>query len=388
MRRLLALPLHSMWSPFLRSLLSFCLFCTLNAHAHKPSDSYLILTVEGNTIAGQWDIALRDLDFAIGLDTNGDGAISWGEVRTKHADIAAYAMSRLQISAEGKACPARVTEHLVDDHTDGAYAVLRFKAECPAIAETLQARYALFFDIDPQHKGLLRLQYQGTSSTGIFSPDKAIQQFSLSRPSRLGQFLDYGREGVWHIWIGFDHILFLLALLLPAVVFRQQKEWQAVGAFKPAFWAVLKIVTAFTVAHSITLTLATLGVISLPSRWVESIIAASVVLAALNNIFPLFRERRWLMAFVFGLIHGFGFASVLTDLGLPQDALILALVGFNLGVETGQLAIVAVFLPIAFALRHTRLYRRIILLGGSVLIAALAMIWLAERAFDLKVLPF
>jgi len=365
-----------------------CLFfVVLNAYAHKPSDSYLSLGVDGNAIAGQWDIALRDLDFAIGLDTNGDGAITWGEVRAKHTDIAAYALSRLQLSAEGKSCPARVTEHLMDNHTDGAYAVLRFKAECPAIRETLQVRYALFFDIDPQHKGLLRLQYQDVSSTGIFSPEKATQQFSLVRPSKLNQFLDYGREGVWHIWIGFDHILFLLALLLPAVVFRRQKKWQAVDAFKPAFWAVLKIVTAFTVAHSITLTLATLGLISLPSRLVESTIAASVVIAALNNVFPLFGERRWVMAFVFGLIHGFGFATVLSDLGLPQDALILALVGFNLGVEVGQFAIVAAFLPIAFALRHTWFYRRIILLGGSLLIAALAMTWLVERAFNLKVLP-
>ncbi|MGZ5780885.1 MAG: HupE/UreJ family protein, partial [Burkholderiaceae bacterium] len=329
-------------------------FCSISAYAHKPSDSYLILSVDGSTITGQWDIALRDLDFAIGLDANGDGAITWGELRAKHKEIAAYAMSRLQLSTEGKVCPAQVTGHLVDDHTDGAYAVLRFKADCPAVLETLQARYGLFFDIDPQHKGLLRLQYQGASSTGIFSPEKATQQFSLKQPSKLTQFLDYGREGVWHIWIGFDHILFLLALLLPAVVVRREKKWEAVSAFKPAFWSVLKIVTAFTLAHSITLTLATLGVISLPSRWVESTIAASVVIAALNNIFPLFRERRWVMAFVFGLIHGFGFASVLTDLGLPQDALILALVGFNLGVEGGQLTIVAVFLPLAFSLRHSR----------------------------------
>ena len=120
----------------------------------------------------------------------------------------------------------------------------------------------------------------------------------------------------------------------------------------------------------------------------ESTIAASVVLAALNNVFPLFRERRWMMAFVFGLIHGFGFASVLTDLGLPQDPLFLARVGFNLGVETGQLAIVAAFLPSAFALRLGWLYRRVVLLDSSIVIAILAAVWLVERAFYLKVLPF
>lgn len=368
-------------------LLVTCCFLSV-AHAHKPSDSYLTLRVEGNTIAGQWDIALRDLDFALGLDANGDGAITWGEVRAKHADIAAYALSRLRLTSEGKICPSRMVEHLVDEHTDGTYAVLRFTADCVGPLHTLQAQYGLFFDIDPQHKGLLRLQYQGSASTGIFSPEKAIQEFKLQRPNKLAQFLDYGKEGVWHIWIGFDHILFLLALLLPAVVVRREGKWEAVNAFKPAFFSVLKIVTAFTVAHSITLTLATLNIVSLPSRWVESTIAASVVIAALNNVFPLFSERRWLMAFIFGLIHGFGFASVLSDLGLPQEALVLALVGFNLGVEVGQLAIVAAFVPIAYALRQTRIYRKVILLLGSLVIALLAGIWFVERAFDLKLLPF
>ena len=369
-------------------LLVMTLFCALHAHAHKPSDSYLTFNVEGSVVTGQWDIALRDLDFALGLDTTGDAELKWGEVRSRHGDIAAYAMSHLQLSSAGKTCPSRVTEHLIDDHTDGAYAVLRFTTQCASPIDNLQARYSLFFDIDPQHKGLLRLQYKGASSTAIFSPDKSTQQFKLDAPSLLQQFLDYAREGVWHIWIGFDHILFLLALLLPSVVYREGRQWVAVQAFKPAFWAVLKVVTAFTMAHSITLTLATLGVVSLPSRWVESIIAASVVIAALNNIFPLFRERRWVMAFVFGLIHGFGFASVLSDLGLPQNALVLALVGFNVGVEAGQLAIVAAFLPVAFLLRNTLLYRRLVLIGGSMVIATLATVWLVERAFDLKVLPF
>lgn len=360
----------------------------LPALAHKPSDSYLTLSVENSTINGQWDIALRDLDFAIGLDANGDGEITWGEVRTRHAEIAAYAMPRLAMSVDGKACPVTFTEHLIDDHTDGAYAVLRFRGDCGEVFHNLQVRYSLFFDLDPQHKGLLRLAYQGASTTAIFSPEKASQDFSLTAPSRLTQFVDYLREGIWHIWIGFDHILFLLALLLPAVVLRARHRWQAVDAFRPAFWNVLKIVTAFTVAHSITLSLATLGVVALPSRFVESVIAASVVLAALNNIFPIFRERRWAMAFAFGLVHGFGFASVLADLGLPSDALILALVGFNVGVEVGQLAIVTAFLPIAYAMRRTLFYRRLVLLGGSLLIAVVAGVWFIERAFELKLLPF
>ena len=154
----------------------------------------------------------------------------------------------------------------------------------------------------------------------------------------------------------------------------------------PVFWDVLKVVTAFTVAHSITLSLAALEVISLPSRLVEATIAASVVLAALNNIWPRVLERRWMVAFAFGLIHGFGFASVLADLGLPQNALLLALVGFNLGVEAGQLCIVGAFLPIAFFLRESTFYRRGIMAGGSALISLVALVWFIERAFNVKLL--
>jgi hypothetical protein len=193
---------------------------------------------------------------------------------------------------------------------------------------------------------------------------------------------------VWHIWIGFDHILFLLSLLLPSVLRRQGDRWAAVDRATDAFKDVLKVVTAFTVAHSITLSLAVLGVINLPSRLVESVIAASVVAAAVNNLRPLVLERLWMVAFGFGLVHGFGFASVLADLGLPRDALALALVGFNVGVEVGQLAIVAVFLPVAYALRRTAFYRRCVMLGGSLGITAVAGIWLIERAFNVKVLGF
>ena len=359
------------------------LLCT-PAHAHKPSDSYLTLQVHDNTIEGQWDIALRDLDFALGLDADGNGAITWDEVRSKHADIAAYALARLNLSNQGKSCPTKAAEHLIDSHTDGTYEVLRFSANCEARVVSPTVAYMLFFDFDPQHRGLLKLVSANQTATGIFSPDSAMQTFVLGGQSRLRQFSEYVKNGISHIWMGFDHILFLLSLLLPAVLHLSARKWQAAQGFKSSFFDVLKIVTAFTLAHSITLTLATLQVIALPSRWVESAIALSVIVAALNNLFPLFQRSRWIAAFLFGLIHGFGFASVLTDLGLPQGVLLLALVGFNLGVEIGQLAIVSLFLPFAYLLRSTWFYRRIVFNIGSALIAAIAAIWLIERAFDVR----
>lgn len=347
-----------------------------SADAHKPSDSYLSLRHEGGEVQGQWDIALRDLEYAIGLDANGDGALTWGEVKGRHAEITAYALARLQLQAQGESCAAEPGELLLDRHSDGAYAVLRFVARCATRSpEALTVDYSLFFDLDPTHRGLLRLGSPERATTALLGPDRPRVEWRLEGRSAAGQFLDYAREGVWHIWIGFDHVLFVLCLLLPSVVGARR--------FPPVFWDVLRVVTAFTVAHSVTLALAALSVIELPSRFVESAIALSVVLAALNNLWPVVRGRRWLVAFGFGLIHGFGFASVLADLGLPRDALVLALLGFNAGVEGGQLAIVLAFLPLAYALRNGWAYRRVIFAGGSAAIALVAALWLVERVFDL-----
>jgi hypothetical protein len=365
----------------------FGLCAVARAEAHKPSDSYLALDVEGQKIAGQWDIALRDLDFAIGLDANQDRDITYGEVKAKQGEIAAYALSRLKLESAGMTCPAEATAHLIDHHSDGAYAVLRFTATCPVAPNLLVVSYRLFFDLDLQHRGLLRLSHQGATRAGILSADEPEQAFALAHLSPWDQLRDYGKDGIWHIWTGFDHILFLLSLLLPAVLVPHQvRRWKPAPRFHAALLDVVKVVTAFTLAHSITLSLAALGLVSLPSRLVESIIALSVVLAAVNNIFPVVYGKRWLVAFAFGLIHGFGFASVLTDLGLPQQSLLIALVAFNLGVELGQLAIVSIFLPVAYAWRATRLYQPPLLIYGSTAIALIAFVWLIERVFNVQVI--
>lgn len=367
----------------------WCLFAFLvldaDAIAHKPSDSYLGLRPAEALVEAQWDIALRDLDHVLGLDDNQDGVITWGELRAHQDQVTAYALARLRLEADGMVCPTRLSDFLVDRHTDGAYVVLQFAAQCDHPPAVLTVGYRLFFDVDPQHRGLLRLEHAGQTGTAIFSGGNSTQRFELGERSRWRQFFDYLRHGVWHIWIGFDHVLFLLSLLLPAVLLRSGDRWEAAPRFVDSFWDVFKVVTAFTAAHSITLSLAALGVIAVPSRWVESAIAVSVILAAANNLRPLATTRRWMIAFAFGLVHGLGFASVLADLGLPGDTLLQALVAFNLGVEVGQLAIVVAFLPIAWAIRATPFYRRVLLLGGSSVVIVLAGVWLVERAFNLRI---
>jgi HupE / UreJ protein len=353
--------------------------------AHKPSDSYLTVERTGTDIRGQWDIALRDLDAAITLDGNGDGEITWGEVRAKSTAIRDYALSRLDLSVAGAACSLHAADIAIDQHSDGAYAVLPLSGTCSQADGLLKVDYRLLFDVDPTHRGLLQYVEGAQNQSLIFAAGAPTQ--TLGSGTAWQQLATFVREGVWHIWLGFDHILFLLSLLLPAVLSRRDGAWSPAESFRASLWDVARIVTAFTLAHSITLTLATLEIVALPSRWVESAIALSVVLAAINNVFPLVSHGRWVAAFAFGLIHGFGFAGALRDLGLPSGSLALSLFGFNVGVELGQLAIVAVFLPAAFSLRGTWTYRRIVLAGASALIAAIAGVWLVERAFNVAILP-
>jgi hypothetical protein len=362
-------------------------FLPLASWAHKPSDSYLTLRAEDKSLAIRWDIALRDLDYVLQLDRDGNGELTWGEVRTRGADIAAYATGHLSAATGGKPCALKESAPLqLDHHSDGTYAVLTLTAACESLADTLQLHYSLLFDVDPTHRGLVQWIAPGAAGAQalVFAANSAQQDLQLTAPSAWETLQQYIVEGVWHIWLGYDHILFLLSLLLPAVLVHAQREWRPAPSLRRSLVEVLKVVTAFTLAHSITLSLAVLGFVSLPSRFVESTIAASIIVAALNNLRGTIEKKRWVMAFIFGLIHGFGFASALADLGLPQGALALALVGFNLGVELGQMAIVIVFVPIAFALRRTVFYRKGVLIVGSILVAIIAAYWFAQRAFDFQ----
>ena len=362
----------------------------LHARAHEPSKSYLHLTIGSNLITGQWDVPLKDLNLVLPLDADHDGFITWDELNAQYTNVTAYVFARLKISLDGQIAAPRFTnsEPAVEEFSDGTYVEIPFTIPNVAISNQLDLEYHLFFETNSLHRGMLKLEFGGATQASMFGPDSQVQTFRFDGATPGRQFLKFLREGISHIWTGYDHILFLFALLLPAVLRREAGRWQPAPAFKPALINVVKIVTAFTLAHSLTLSLATLQIVRLPSRLTESAIAASVIFAAANNLWPLVRERGWLVAFAFGLIHGFGFANALGDLGLAQGTLALTLVGFNLGVEIGQLAIVAAFLPIAFALRRTWFYQWPLLRFGSVLIILIAAIWLTERLLDFKILPF
>ena len=230
--------------------------------------------------------------------------------------------------------------------------MLTLAGRCAEAAPTLAIDYTLFADVDPQHRGLLNLVEGGASRSHVLGARGAQRVVGGAAGGALGQLVAYVHEGVWHIWLGFDHILFLVSLLLPAVLVRRDRAWQPAASFRASFVEVAKVVTAFTAAHSITLTLAALGVVALPSRLVESAIALSVVLAALNNVAPVVQQRpldRGVRLRAAARLRVRGRAA--GPRTAAPTALALSLAGFNLGVELGQLAIVAAFLPVAYALR-------------------------------------
>lgn len=358
------------------------------AFAHKPSDGYLMLDVGETTIRLRLDLAIRDLEPLLGLDADHDGVVRYRELVARADALHAYAADRVTVGVEGVRCiPEAVGGGALEvvEHTDGHYVVLERAYRCGRAVRAVEVDYRVLFDRDALHRGLVRLGTGADASTEILTATRSHVTLPVARAATTDSFASAVREGISHIAEGIDHLFFLLALLLPAVIQRRDREVSPVGSFRVALWDVARVVTAFTIAHSITLSLSALSVVRLPSRLVETSIAVSVVAAALNNVVPVLGRDRWFAAFALGLLHGFGFSAVLSDLGLPMPALVRTLVGFNVGVELGQLAFVAVVFPLAYWVRRSRVYVPVLLRGGSALVGAVALAWAVERAFDVRI---
>jgi len=371
-------------------LLSLALLAAAHsARAHLASDSYLrIETDAAGMIGGQWDIALRDLDVAVGLDADQDGAITWGEVQAKQREIEAYAFGHLALAGESFLCWLIPAALMVDYHAGAAYAVLPFTAECPS-GGRLTLRYRLLFDLDPSHRGLLTIAAGGQVSSDVLTPEHAdiiIDAGPLLLADQVAQFL---RFGIDHILLGYDHLLFVAVLLVPAALRRPAGNgWVAIDGLGRVLLETIKTLTAFTVAHAIVLTAALIAQVSVSARLVEPAVAVTIMLAALDNIRPVLPRLRWQVAFLFGLIHGLSFATALGPMRLPPVGMALALGSFNLGIEAGQIALAILLVPIAFIMRYETIYRRIVAPAASIAAATLAGIWFVDRVFALDLLPF
>jgi len=384
-------------------LLILSLFLISNlAEAHNPGQSYLYFSTYEDRIEGEFQAKAEEWNNALG--TNLPKIYTKDDLESILPQIHNYILRNVSVNSELGEHPIIFTEPdvLSAGESLGTFSRVHFRLDnVTKIPEQLEVTYNLFFENNDQHRGLLLQAYNWKAGiinnesvhSAIFSPGNTTQELDLSKATTWNGFISMVKMGIWHIWIGIDHIFFLLALALPAVVTRLPNrksiieifnQWNGVEKFKPAFWYLVKIVTFFTIAHSITLSLAALGVINLDARIVESIIALSIALAALHNIVPIFKQKEWLIAFGFGLFHGFGFAGVLADKGLSGEYMALTLFGFNFGVEVGQLLIILLFFPVLFFMRKTKVYSYSVVLASAALIL-LSLIWTYERFFDVNI---
>lgn len=360
-----------------------------SAWAHEPSRALLSLSLDGAAIDGRIDVSLRDLEDALGVDADGDRAITWGELTRRRPDIDRYLGARLSFLAADAACGLRTTTLRVDRHGGAAYAAVGFDARCAKWGQTPESDpdfghvtldYGLLFDIDSAHRALVRVEAGGRVTTSVLSADRktlVLEPASSSRSSsRWASFAAFVGEGVTHIWQGYDHLAFLALLVLPGLVGPRGRSHD----WRRALRELAVIVTSFTAAHSVTLALAAAGAVPVPQRAVETIIAASVLVAALVNLWPRAPLVGARLAFGFGLVHGFGFANALAELDAGAGNLLAALCGFNLGVELGQLALVGAALPVLLALRSMSAKRgALVVHAASLACAVVAVGWVVQR---------
>lgn len=310
--------------------------------AHETTRSYLALTRSGTEVSATVRIAFRDIEGVIWMDEDLDGTVTWGEAEARLPALSSYLLSVLDLSAGGD-CALTRTGTGVSDSGGLAYLDLVLDGRCPSAAAPLQVTSRLFADVDPDHRMYLTVTagaFQGSAILGAGNPTFTVR----AEASGLAEvFLSHLGAGAAHLMGGFDHVVFLLMLMLPAVTAEADR--------RRALLQLLMAMTGFTLAHAVTLTAASTTLLRPPTDLITLLVAGSIVITALDNIRPFLPGPRKAAAAFFGLIHGFGFATVLGGSALTGGVFLTALLGFNLGIELAQIGVVAVSVFALFAVR-------------------------------------
>jgi HupE / UreJ protein len=361
-------------------------FFSATAWAHKASDAYLLLTqaTAQAPVQAQLAIALIDLDRAFDkLDANNDRSLNFTEIKAALPDIERWIGQGVELRCGARSLPLAWRYEALDQRSDGVFVRLGSSTNCDT-SKSMSLRYALMQEVDADHRAIVSFYWQKESNqaqgSAAIKPSqewkvladhaKPSDTVSRSTLSTLGSFILFGME---HIGSGADHIAFIICLVL-TLALTLAREWKT----------LLITITAFTLGHSITLITATLGWVGTPS-WVEPMIALSIAVSAAFNLIkqrltglqsPLILAA---IAAIFGLVHGLGFSGAMTQAQLPEGSLLWALAGFNIGVEIGQLLIVAVWALIYWAIHRWVGFQCWIVQGGSMALIVLALYWFIER---------
>jgi hypothetical protein len=357
------------------------LFVAQLCAAHNPDTSYCRITITPHEVGFQFTYDVATLQRITRIDTNGDHKISKAELEASRPAIDQFLRQHIYLdlnqreSEFGHTDPPSWPEDVSDAIEESEYGqrLLSFTFRNPVLSapEDVTITFDFFEQLGGAHTVLGVFAWKGHEDEVIFTRFEPDYLYDTGYESPVSdQLAQYFKLGVKHIFLGYDHIAFLLALM-----------------FVKRFIDLIKIITAFTAAHTLTLALAVLQVVKIPPQWAEIGIAVTVMYVAVENLWMKDTHRRWMLTFVFGLVHGFGFANVLRELGLPSKGLARSLVSFNLGVEAGQIVIVGALWPLLW-LVNRRSWAVRARLGVSVVILLFGAAWFIERTAGLKFMPF
>ncbi len=353
--------------------------------AHDPGLSLVDIELSDNNISAHITYAKKDIEQFVNLDNYLINDQSSKKTVTVKSELAQFINKAIEFNSQNKIINTVITEINLDKSN-----AVHFWLKLSSISGkelTIDSRMIDQFPLG--HRQFVKVKTAvGIIDSHLLSSRNPSYTSLLPKANLSGVLFNFLLEGIWHIWIGFDHILFVVTLLLPAVLVYKQSSWHPNSGFKQVFKFTVKVISAFTIAHSITLGLTVFEIITLPSKIVEAMIAASIIVAATNNIYCWVNQRLWMIAFAFGLIHGMGFASVLNEIGMQSNTQALALLGFNVGVELGQLAIVVTLLPLLYLFRKRAFYKPVVFQSGSYVIAIVSCVWLFERLTESTVFQY
>ena len=359
------------------------ILCSGAVFAHQTGNSYLTLREADDRLWVELDFIVRDLGNLLQVPGQpSDPPPAADKLAALQVPITQVIQQSLSIAVDEQDIPLEFMSQSVVLHNDGLYVRQRFSAKAlSADAKFVVVRYQFFTQNDMLGRAFFKLNLRGEEISSVFDQSNAIQRFALGEGKRWSTMGLFTKEGAKHIWEGPDHLLFLLTLLLPGLMLIRPAESSTASSSTAAWKFALKVITAFTVAHSLTLASSVLGWVSLPDRFIESTIALSIMVSAALNLQNRFTFSHWKLAFVFGLIHGMGFANGLKELGLSSMYFLEALFAFNLGVELGQLsAVVLVAVPLVLLARREE-SRMQVMRWGSGMVFLIALFWLVQRLF-------